>query len=374
MSSSRSTNLSASASNKKSAAAPPHNTAAVNAAELSPHNIVAAAVAAAQKPKHLDDIPALNDTTRLAPRTANDRLARARADFAMSHAQLGHLIGEAHRAELARFGGGSASATKAEAAPSSRTVAQWEAGLARVPDRVDSLVSRLHECLRSLMAAQAAREGPPVLISAQEYPRQESMVGPEFQALMPKMAPAVKSSRRDELLWSPRVAAREGVDLEGYLTAVRRLIDSEPSLSYDEEAALDTLRDLNYSTAAALEALEVCCLWRRHDEMNLVALRQASKDGGRVATVHSVIWLHRLASAKRRRAHTEGEGEAMLAGLLKHGKDLMAVQSEFLHEKTVPDVVDLYFRCGAWRKLKEAQEERQGVSVVAPSKAPKLKR
>lgn len=42
--------------------------------------------------------------------------------------------------------------------------------------------------------------------ASQVYPRQESMVGPDFQAVVPKQngPGTAKASRRDTLVWSPR--------------------------------------------------------------------------------------------------------------------------------------------------------------------------
>ena len=63
-------------------------------------------------------------------------------------------------------------------------------------------------------------------------------MGPEYQATIPKalagaskISSASKTSRRDERLFSPRLAAREGIDVESYLTRVRAVLDDEPALA-----------------------------------------------------------------------------------------------------------------------------------------------
>ena len=85
------------------------------------------------------------------------------------------------------------------------------------------------------------------------------MVGPEYQTVIPKSvstasrtASGSKTARRDERMFSPRLAAREGVVVGAYLTQVQTLLADEETLAYDEEVALYTLHQLNYS-------VQECC-------------------------------------------------------------------------------------------------------------------
>ena len=100
------------------------------------------------------------------------------------------------------------------------------AGYAALEAELEAIWKRRRSVVKHLAAAAA--EGEDMVVVKQEYPRQESMVGPEYQATIPKalagankISAQTKTSRRDERVFSPRLASREGVDLEAYLARVR---------------------------------------------------------------------------------------------------------------------------------------------------------
>jgi hypothetical protein len=213
---------------------------------------------------------------------------------------------------------------------------------------VHQLSQRLHSQLLRELQAQAC--DPEVLQPiAQVYPRQESMVGPDFQAIVPKHTGAAaapgRQARKDESLWSPRLAWRHGVNVEEYLSAVRGTLEGAGGaveFIFDEVEALHVLRILDYETELALRALEWAVGWRAADACRLAELQRTG--GGRVAAVNATVWLHQLGAASRGRALGLGECEALHAGLLRHGKDLAGVRRTHLPEKSVHEVIDLYYR------------------------------
>lgn len=216
------------------------------------------------------------------------------------------------------------------------------------PAQVYQLSQRLHSQLLRELQAQAC-EPEALQPVAQVYPRQESMVGSDFQAVVPKHIGSSSASgrqlRKDESLWSPRMAVRHGVVVEEYLSAVRGALEGAPTgFEYDETEALHVLRILDYEPAVALRALEWAVGWRVASVSRLAELQRSGSDGGRVAAVNAILWLHRLTVASRGRAHRAGEYEALHAGLLRHGKDLAGVRRTHLPEKTVHEVIDLYYR------------------------------
>ena len=213
--------------------------------------------------------------------------------------------------------------------PSAHTLGRWEAGLRRVPMEVRArracarpLSSRdvasptvtthpstrarrctrgSRECARESSASERTSHRPrrptaarstyarstrsrrahppnPVPDRAEpaRAPAQESMVGPEYQASVPKGPSAAKAgsrqSRADERVWSPRLAHREGVAIDAYLSKVHealrdeQAVPSPPSrppsrpsnrrpssqtICYDEEVALSILHLLQYDHQAS---------------------------------------------------------------------------------------------------------------------------
>eukprot|EP00965_Chrysotila_dentata_P209300 6185212-Pleurochrysis_carterae.AAC.1 len=76
-------------------------------------------------------------------------------------------------------------------------------------------------------------------------PPQESLVGVEYQASVPKqLSRGLASTRADACVWSARAASREmggrdAISLHDYLDRARVLLDADAELVYDEEVALD---------------------------------------------------------------------------------------------------------------------------------------
>jgi len=246
-------------------------------------------------------------------------------------------------------------------APSSRALSRWEAGFARVPMRMYLRAEELHA---QLMREQESQQegGEAGLMVAQEYPRQESMVGPEYQASVPKPTPAAKwASRKDECVWSPRLAQREaqhweGLTLQQYLEKVRAALQADEELQYDEEVALDVLHELGYNAQAALRALTTCMAWRGASAEGFAAVRSSCADGGRTPLVNSILWLQRLQQAGRRRNWSAGECEALEAGLRRNGKDLAFIHDEAFKDKTVYEVIEMYYTTDMWQRLKAAPD------------------
>jgi len=323
---------------------------------------VAAAAAAAQRGAACD----LGTASGLAPRCAGARLAEVHAAFEMTAAQFAEQLRSAPLDKSA----------KQPEAVTSKALIKWEMGLARVPMRVYQLAERLHAQLLKELDTQKAAEAEPLQHVTQVYPRQESMTGPEFQAVVPKhvggSGAASKSNRKDERLWSPYAAAKERVDLDDYLSRVRTLLDSQqdPHMAYDEEAALETLCALEYKPAVALGALDWAVAWRRPNAARLLELQGGARDGGRSSAVNATLWLHRLRTAARSRLHGPGECEALEAGLGRHGKDLAEVRRTHLQEKSVYEVIDLYYRApGRYTECVSAVEEDRLPATAAVKEA-----
>jgi len=247
-----------------------------------------------------------------------------------------------------------------DVAPSLRSLGKYEAGFARLPMRLYQRVEQLHEQL--FAERSASRGGREQLVAVtQQYPRQESLVGAEYQCAVPKYSANSKSvSRRDECVFSLRQAQREIGSREAllrYLERVKELLAADRTHEYDEEMALRTLQEFKYCVKPALQALEFGLVWMRgrHDE--LATLRGSLSDGGRSALVNSIVWTRKLSAVQlAKRSVSAGEREALHAGLLAYGKDLQRIQQAFFSDRPIGDVVHIYYTYGAWQKLKEAPQ------------------
>ena len=102
-----------------------------------------------------------------------------------------------------------------------------------------------------------------------EYPYQEPMIGPDYQASVPRSCSAARNRREDEKVWCPKSAAKESVKVDAYLARVREALRGadglQPSAACVEESALQVLHSLKYDAKAALAALELCVAWRAAD-------------------------------------------------------------------------------------------------------------
>ena len=111
------------------------------------------------------------------------------------------------------------------------------------------------------------------------------------------------------------------------------------------------------------------------------------------AGAHSIVWQQRLRAATARRRVGDGETEALYAGLIEHGKvrrpgpapvcavrelergaqDLAAIRDTALREKSLTEVVELYYRSGAAPRLNEKLKRERDDGAV-PSPAPRARR
>ena len=158
----------------------------------------------------------------LAPRGAKYRLEDVREAFKLSLAQFAQLLSTVQPV-------------------SQKLVQSWEAGLARVPMRILKRTEELSEQL----AAEAAKAQPPpmeVVDLKAEYPYQEPMIGPDYQASVPRSCSAARNRREDEKVWCPKSAAKESVKVDAYLARVREALRGadglQPSAACVEESAL----------------------------------------------------------------------------------------------------------------------------------------
>ena len=147
------------------------------------------------------------DKIKFAPRCVRSNLVRIREEFQLSPLQLAQMLS-----------GSADHWTQAN-------INRWEAGLERVPSAVAAKVEKLHAQLLRKAAAQPKEEEPPMVMVAPEYPHQDTMLGPDYQATVPKMGGGgkeKKDGRKDVCIWSMRTCNKEGVELDAYLEQVRR--------------------------------------------------------------------------------------------------------------------------------------------------------
>ena len=284
----------------------------------------------------------------LAPRGAKYRLEDVREAFKLSLAQFAQLLSTVQPV-------------------SQKLVQSWEAGLARVPMRILKRTEELSEQL----AAEAAKAQPPpmeVVDLKAEYPYQEPMIGPDYQASVPRSCSAARNRREDEKVWCPKSAAKESVKVDAYLARVREALRGadglQPSAACVEESALQVLHTLKYDAKAALAALELCVAWRAADAKKVLSLPTA-------AAVNAMLWLHRLDGEARKARWGAGEKEAMDAALLEHGKDPVVVADNAFREKPRGEVVRMYFECDAWRRYQAAQAANAPPEPDPPEKKSK---
>ena len=126
----------------------------------------------------------------------------------------------------------------------------------------------------------------------------------------------------------------------------------EGRLQESEEVALAVLHDLKYNVEAALAALQLCLEWHqptRSGEPRVAAVASSDgSDASRAAAANSIIWLQRLSEHARRRSWSVGEVEALDAGIKDHGKELAVLHQHVLVEKSLPQLIEMYYVTG-WR-------------------------
>jgi len=240
---------------------------------------------------------------------------------------------------------------------------QMEAGWALVPTQVLASAERLHDDHKAELERQAAAMPATVLVGG-DYPYQEPMEGQDYQIAPPRYLGAVggnkamsRENRKDELVFLPHKVAP--TKLADYLEQAKGVLASAdgpsediigrsttiPPLRWSEEVALSILHDLRYNVDASLNALRHCVLWTQPppDDTPTKAL-------GRAASANSVLWLQRLREYHRRRHWSDGEKEALDAGITAHGKELAVIYrgQKMLREKTLPQLIEMYYVAG-WR-------------------------
>jgi len=224
-------------------------------------------------------------------------------------------------------------------------VNRWEAGMERVPTPVMNKAEKLYVQMQKKAAQQPKEEELPMVLVGPEYPPQEAMIGPDYQATVPKQVGSgkeKKEARKDVLIWSIWQAAKEGIDIDLYLKEVRDALKEACSLEYNEDAALTILHDLKYNQRSALNALKFCVAWEQGDAEKVAALGWSQPS--------SILWLHRLRSAAldSKERWTKGQREALDWGCEKYGKDLAEVHKHVLQEVPYPKFIQLYYQ---WSEL-----------------------
>ena len=154
-----------------------------------------------------------------------------------------------------------------------------------------------------------------------------------------------REARKDELVYQPKMPHAKVVDYLEQARAVLARTDDAPRFS--EEVALSILHDLRYNPEAALAALRHCVAWMQPPPPPADA---PTKPPGRAAAANSVLWLQRLREHQRRVAWSDGEKEALDAGIAEHGKELAVMHraQTILQEKTLPQLIEMYYVAG-WR-------------------------
>ena len=61
-----------------------------------------------------------------------------------------------------------------------------------------------------------------------------------------------------------------------------------------------------------------------------------------------MLWLQRLRERARRTNWSDGEVEALDAGITAHGKELATLHQHVLREKSLPQLIEMYYVTG-WR-------------------------
>lgn len=226
-----------------------------------------------------------------------------------------------------------------------------EAGFALVPAPVLAAAERLHADHQADLDRQAAAREPQVLIGG-EYPYQEPMQGPDYQIAPSRYMGSIGSNkamsreaRKDQLVYQPKMPQAKVLDYLEQTKAV--LARADGALRFSEEVALSILHDLRYNTEAALAALRHCVAWMQPPPSPADA---PTKPPGRAAAANSVLWLQRLREHQRRVAWSDGEKEALDAGITEYGKELASVYraQTVLQEKSLPQLIEMYYVAG-WR-------------------------
>ena len=224
-----------------------------------------------------------------------------------------------------------------------------EAGWALVPAWLMANAEKVHaEHQAELEKLRAAQ--PQMLVGGQ-FPYQEPMEGQDFQIAPSRYLGAVGSqkamsreARKDALVFNHHKLAASKVD--DYLEQVRVNLERTGGvLRFSEEVALSILHDLRYNTEASLAALRHCVAWTYTPEPGDIS----TKAPGRAAAANSVLWLMRLREHARHNTFSDGEKEALHAGIAKHGKELATLfrSQQFLQEKTLPQLIEMYYVAGA---------------------------
>lgn len=273
-----------------------------------------------------------------APRSARYRLSEVRETIGTSHAHF-------------------AQALSSETAPvSHQQLVTMEAGFALVPTPVLARAEALEVQHHEELARQAAAREPTVLIGG-DYPYQEPMEGVDYQVAPSRFLGGVggtkamsREARKDELVFAPRAAAAAGVRIDAYIEQARALVATTDTLHFSEEVALSILHDLRYSSDAALAALKQCVAWQRPPQPPDGGGQGTSSPAAmpRAAAANSVLWLQRLRAAAKRSTWSAGECEALDAGIADYGKELATMHGHVLREKTLPQVIEMYYVIG-WR-------------------------
>jgi hypothetical protein len=276
-----------------------------------------------------------------APRSARYSLVEAREGCGSTPAQFAQAISALSSAEGASV--------------NQQQLLAMEAGFALVPSSIYSSAERLLEEHQAELARQQAAT-PPALAAGGEYPYQEPMEGGDYQIAPSRYLGAMggtkamsRENRKDELVFSPPNAVAAGVEIDEYLTRVRSLLSKpEVNLTFSEEVALSVLHDLGYDAKATIAALEMCVLWqqpppRKGEEAD------TSSVAPRATALNSILWLQRLRKSAQRGAWSDGQREALDAGVAEHGKELAVMhRAHVLREKSLPELIEMYYVVG-WR-------------------------
>jgi len=153
-----------------------------------------------------------------------------------------------------------------------------------------------------------------------------------------------REPRKDSVIYSPRSALAAGLRIDEYIDSVRQLLRDVDSLPFCEEVALSVLHDLRYNGEAALAALKLCVTWQQPPAV----ATDATDSPSCAAAANSVLWLQRLRERARRTKWSDGEVEALDAGITAHGKELATLHQHVLREKSLPQLIEMYYVTG-WR-------------------------
>ena len=272
-----------------------------------------------------------------APRSAKERLLEIREGLSFTPAQLAQAI----NGQLTT-----------DTSVNQQQLLSMEAGFAFVPATVLAAAERLHADHQAEVERQAAGREPAVLVGG-EYPYQEPMEGPDYQIAPPRYLGGVgghkamsREARKDQLLYQPSKIST--AKLTDYLEQAKAVLTrTDGPLQFSEEVALSILHDLRYNSEAALAALRHCVLWTQPPPP---VEQTAAKPPGRAAAANSVLWHQRLREHQRHISWSDGEKEALDAGIREHGKELAVMHraQRVLHEKTLPQLIEMYYVAG-WR-------------------------